>query len=89
MSGNTMPPDLRLEGVWVSVYSLTGIPVGTQLYLQNKSAKVMYIYEGSETPTTKESGLILQPYQVATVVTGSLDCWAFGNGAIGVQNIGS
>ncbi|UXZ44489.1 hypothetical protein [Pseudomonas soli] len=64
---------------WVSVYSLSGIAVGTGLEVQNKNSNLVTIQESPTKPAdTDFSGRLLRYCDVAEVWAGSPGVWVRG-----------
>lgn len=79
---------VRLSGTdWEDVGALTGIPVGTALYLQSQSSTKIYMAISATKPDKVFQGMIL-PNDVkypATVTAGENTVWLYGVGPVSIQ----
>lgn len=77
--------DVVLSYAWLDVNTSTGISVGTEVLLQNKSPKPVFIWLGTSAPTSTSAGYRLLPGESLIVDYGEPKIWAFGKGNILVQ----
>ena len=66
-------PDVRLsKTAYLSLYTLTGITVGTSLIIQNKTSSNIYVQQTSTAPAvTSTDGIIVEPYDFILVDGGT------------------
>lgn len=86
---NTLP-DIRLsKTAYVDIYTLTGIPKGTSLLIQNKNTNAVYVQVRETQPAAASlDGFLLVQNQFCYVTSvGSSSVWASGSGLILVQAI--
>lgn len=89
MSNNI--PEVVVNGMWVDIYTTTGLVQGTDLILLNKSSGTMYVYVSPTMPNVNSfEGWILSTTfpgnwtTVSSVPTGS-KVWVKGTGRVLVQ----
>lgn len=74
-------PDITVQSnTWVDLYTASGIAVGTQISVQNKSSGVVTV-QTSATEPTDLSGTLLKSYMQATNKSGSTGEWAYSLGS--------
>jgi 2-methylaconitate cis-trans-isomerase PrpF len=68
--------NLQINDKWQSVYTLSGIAVGTAVEIQNQSSNKIWLAESTEKPLdTKYVGGELRQGASADVTQGSQDVW--------------
>ena len=80
-------PDIKLSGsTYQSVYALSGIGKGVEIFIQNKNNTAIYLQISSTQPaSTSRDGYILAA-GLDCVVKGEIsDVWAFGTSRLCVQ----
>ncbi len=78
-------PDVQLNDDWLNLYASTGISVGTELQIQNKTSNMVHIAISSTKPTSRTLGYAVPPLMGANVPAGESGAWAIGNGPLLVQ----
>lgn len=78
-------PDVNLSGDWVDVYAATGIPVGTEIWLQNKSSTPTLIYIKATKPTDPDDGYAMVQFETIYIDPNETGVWAKGNGPLHIQ----
>lgn len=73
--------DLIVDRSWQSINSLSSLPIGTKLTIQNKSTSWLYLFEGSQPVVGSTVGYLVAPFDhtessYAIVTTGSDEIWA-------------
>jgi len=87
MTAITLPDLLLSNSGYIDVYAATGIPVGTNLLVQNKSSTIFYLQLKESQPSpTNIDGSILEPYEFLLIKsTSPIRFWVRGNGRLSVQ----
>ena len=78
-------PDVNLSGDWVNVYTATGIAVGTEIWIQNKSATPTLVYISATKPTDPDDGYSMVQFETIFIDPNEAGCWVKGSGPIHVQ----
>lgn len=81
-------PDIKLLGTsWIDVYAATGIPVGTPLIIQNKTAPSIYVQVRSTQPVATSKDGVLITDNLSWIVDGTSisGVWVIGQGLMNVQ----
>lgn len=76
----TSLPSVSLpQGVWVDLYSETGISLGTQLIIQNIGSSNAKLTESASEPGNVDSvgGNTIEPKVYLTNASGNVGAWAF------------
>lgn len=72
-------PNITVTNEWQSINSLSGIAIGTAIYIQNKSPLDMYIAEGTQPSSNSTDGAVLTPLReidsAVSILAGSLEIW--------------
>lgn len=81
-------PDVPLLGVaYQDLYAATGITVGVDLIIQNKTSEPIRVQIASSAPAAdSKDGVVVGPRGYITTGTGESGAWAFGEGLISVQS---
>ncbi len=83
----TLPDVVLSNSSYTDIYSMTGIPVGTPLLVQNKGSSGFYLQlKESQPSATNIDGNILQPFEFLIIkTTAPVKFWARGSGRLSVQ----
>lgn len=81
--------DITLNGTdWQDAFDLTGIPVLTSIFIQNKTASRIFIYIKTTKPTSDfDQGYSLDVGADFTVIAGENGCWLYGNGPVHIRSL--
>lgn len=77
--------DVTLSYAWRDINTATSIAVGTEVLLQNKGPRPMFVWLGTTAPTLTDVGYRLQPGESLIVDYGEPKIWVFGTGKLLVQ----
>lgn len=80
-------PDVSLSpDSYVDLYAATGITVGSQVIIQNKSSSIVTLQSVFSQPlATNSDGTYIVSNNFVIVTAGSTGLWALGKGKISVQ----
>ena len=70
---------------WVDLYAETGIPVGTQLIVQNLGGYNARLVESSSKPTMNSGYNIITPKAFLTSASSPIGSWAYASGGVLLQ----
>lgn len=82
--------DIRIDNTWQSLNVLSGVAVGSEFSIQNKSGKVISLREGAQPAADYKGGKSLGSGETTTAVAGSLEVWCLaihGDGLIYVEGV--
>lgn len=87
---DTIPDIIAVIDDFIDVYTVTGISVGKELLVQNKSEYRIWIQESPIKPditTEALDGIIVCPKEIVYVDKGSSGTWIRGNGNVNIQEV--
>lgn len=86
ISGDTKE-DVRLSGLtWEDAYTLSAIPSGTAITIQNKTTDFIYVFVKSEKPPAElNDGIKISVGQTAQVAASQSGCWLSGYGSVNIR----
>ncbi len=88
---DTLPDIPLVANEYIDVYALSGIAVGKQIVIQNKSVTPIYIQEVAAQPNgTNLDGYVLDRWKTVIVTKGSTGAWvrpSSQQGAVTVQEV--
>lgn len=78
--------DVVLNYTWKDINAATGIAAGTEIIIQNKSPRPIFVWLGASAPTTPNAGFRIDTGGTSTVDAGEPKVWVFGTGNIYIQS---
>ena len=81
----SLPPVTLTDNVWVDLYDVTGIVVGTQLIIQNIGSSEALLSESASEPTTVSGYNIIPTRTYLTNTTANIGAWAFSENGTTLQ----
>ena len=75
------------SGVWVDLYSSTGIAVGTKIQVQNLSHNTVNLYSAATAPAGNYGNNIISRGEQAVNESGDNGAWALCKGSEGLVNV--
>lgn len=65
------------EKIWVNIYELSGINVGTKIIIQNVGSQDVWLNSGESAPVDQTAYVLCRSYEESINETSDLGAWAY------------